>query len=57
MPMPNAPKDAENETLDETRRQLKWENNDYICHGHILNGILDPLFNVYHNVESSKEFW
>ncbi|WZY93567.1 hypothetical protein YC2023_065896 [Brassica napus] len=39
MPMPTVPEDAENESLDETRKQLKWENDDYICRGHILNAM------------------
>ncbi|GJT39610.1 hypothetical protein Tco_1116450 [Tanacetum coccineum] len=33
----------------------KWENDDYICRGHILNGMSDSLFDVYTNVESDKE--
>uniref|UniRef100_A0A0D3AAM8 CCHC-type domain-containing protein n=1 Tax=Brassica oleracea var. oleracea TaxID=109376 RepID=A0A0D3AAM8_BRAOL len=57
MPMPTVPEDAENESLDETRKQLKWENDDYICRGHILNGMSDPLFDVYQNVESAEELW
>ncbi|GKF29506.1 hypothetical protein Tco_0095848, partial [Tanacetum coccineum] len=28
---------SENETLDMTRKRMKWENDDYICRGHILN--------------------
>ncbi|KAJ9566188.1 hypothetical protein OSB04_002154 [Centaurea solstitialis] len=30
---------------------------DYICRGHILNGMSDSLFDVYQNVESTKELW
>ena len=33
------------------------ENDDYICRGHILNGMLDRRFDVYQNVESAKELW
>lgn len=51
------PKVVEDETLDQTRKQCKWENDDYICHGHILNGMLDALFDVYQNVDSAKELW
>ncbi|GKA59824.1 hypothetical protein Tco_0759137 [Tanacetum coccineum] len=29
---------SENETLETTRKRMKWENDDYICRGHILNG-------------------
>ncbi|CAM8917397.1 unnamed protein product [Rhodiola kirilowii] len=39
------------------RQRSKWENNDYIARGHILNGMSDALFDVYHNVESAKELW
>ncbi|GJV18867.1 zinc finger, CCHC-type containing protein [Tanacetum coccineum] len=37
--------------------RAKWENNDYICRGHILNGMSDSLFDVYTNVKSAKELW
>ncbi|XP_010484754.1 PREDICTED: uncharacterized protein LOC104763032 [Camelina sativa] len=57
MPMPTVTEDAEKDYVEETRRQLKWENDDYICRGHILNGMSDPLFDVYQNVESAKELW
>ena len=32
-------------------------NDDYICRGHILNGMVDSLFDVYQNHESSRELW
>ncbi|GKD08372.1 hypothetical protein Tco_1188057 [Tanacetum coccineum] len=35
---------------------LKY-NDDYICHGHILNGMPDALFDVYQNVGPAKELW
>ncbi|GJT26321.1 zinc finger, CCHC-type containing protein [Tanacetum coccineum] len=28
---------SKNETLKATRKRMKWENDDYICRGHILN--------------------
>ncbi|GKF12143.1 hypothetical protein Tco_0050069 [Tanacetum coccineum] len=28
---------SENKTLEATRKRMKWENDDYICRGHILN--------------------
>ena len=33
------------------------EKTDYICRGHILNGMFDSLFDIYQNVESAKELW
>ncbi|GJX94368.1 zinc finger, CCHC-type containing protein [Tanacetum coccineum] len=40
-----------------SRKRAKWDNNDYVYRGLILNGMSDPLFDVYQNVETSKELW
>ncbi|GKC16440.1 zinc finger, CCHC-type containing protein [Tanacetum coccineum] len=48
---------VEDETLEQTRKRCKWENDDYICRGHILNDMSDVLFDVYQNVGSAKELW
>ncbi|GKA76637.1 zinc finger, CCHC-type containing protein [Tanacetum coccineum] len=53
-PMPELMEDA---TVEAIRIRAKWENDDYICRGHILNGMSDSLFDVYINVESAKELW
>ncbi|GKC27793.1 zinc finger, CCHC-type containing protein [Tanacetum coccineum] len=47
----------EDDTVEATKRRAKWGNNDYIYKGHILNGMSDPLFDIYQNVESAKELW
>ncbi|GJZ04214.1 hypothetical protein Tco_0537489 [Tanacetum coccineum] len=47
----------EDATVEAIRIRAKWENDDYICRGHILNGMSDSLFDVYTNVESAKELW
>ncbi|GKV35090.1 hypothetical protein SLEP1_g43403 [Rubroshorea leprosula] len=31
------PEENENETLQDTRKRKKWENDDYVCRGCILN--------------------
>ncbi|GJW07399.1 hypothetical protein Tco_1569822, partial [Tanacetum coccineum] len=49
------PEFVEDESLEQTRRQCKWENDDYICRGHILKGMSDALFDVYQNMGSTKE--
>lgn len=51
------PEYEEDETLEVVRKRNKWENDDYICRGHILNGMSDPLFDIYQNVESAKALW
>lgn len=52
-----APEAEDNETLEHTRKRCKWENDDYICRGHILNGMSDSLFDIYQNHESAKDIW
>lgn len=44
-------------TMDQMRARSKWENDDYICRGLILNGMSDSLFDIYQNVETSQELW
>nr|GEV61343.1 hypothetical protein [Tanacetum cinerariifolium] len=53
-PMPELMKDS---IVEAIRIRAKWENDNYICRGHILNGMSDSLFDVYTNVESAKELW
>ncbi|GKC45228.1 zinc finger, CCHC-type containing protein, partial [Tanacetum coccineum] len=47
----------EDDTVEAIRRRAKWENDDYICRGHILNGMSDSMFDIYQNIESAKELW
>ncbi|XP_010684154.1 uncharacterized protein LOC104898750 [Beta vulgaris subsp. vulgaris] len=56
-PMPPLPEEGKTETPEETRARTKWENDDYICRGHILNAMSDTLFDIYQYVESAKELW
>lgn len=39
------------------RKRAKWDNDDFICSGYILNGILDSLFDIYHYMKFAKKFW
>ena len=51
------PKEKENDTLEEARKRKKWEKDDVICRGHILNGMCDSLFDIYQFHESAKILW
>nr|GEU58293.1 zinc finger, CCHC-type [Tanacetum cinerariifolium] len=51
------PKLMDDDTVEAIRRRAKWENDDYIYRGRILNGMHDSLFDIYQNVESAKELW
>ncbi|GKC81227.1 zinc finger, CCHC-type containing protein [Tanacetum coccineum] len=54
-PMPDD--GGENPTVEQVRKRAKWDNDDYVYRGLILNGMSDSLFDVYQNVETSKELW
>ncbi|XP_077215490.1 uncharacterized protein LOC143850059 [Tasmannia lanceolata] len=51
------PSANENETLAEARARMKWEQDDYICKGHILNAMSDTLFDIYQGMGSASEIW
>ncbi|GJW80428.1 zinc finger, CCHC-type containing protein [Tanacetum coccineum] len=44
-------------TVEQIRKRAKWDNDDYIYRGLILNGMSYPLFDIYQNVKSFKELW
>ncbi|GJZ46655.1 zinc finger, CCHC-type containing protein [Tanacetum coccineum] len=48
---------VDNPTMEQVRKRAKWDNDDYVCRGLILNGMSDPLFDIYENVKSFKELW
>nr|GEY02417.1 zinc finger, CCHC-type [Tanacetum cinerariifolium] len=54
-PMPDD--GGENPTVEQVRKRAKWDNDDYVCRGLILNGMSDSLFDIYQNVDTSEELW
>ncbi|GKF29669.1 pol polyprotein [Tanacetum coccineum] len=34
-----------------------WKHSDFLCHNYILNGLIDPLYNVYYKTTTAKELW
>ncbi|GJW87161.1 zinc finger, CCHC-type containing protein [Tanacetum coccineum] len=51
------PDDEDSATVEQIRRRNKWENDDYVYHSIIINGMSDSLFDIYQNVKSGKELW
>ncbi|GKA29043.1 zinc finger, CCHC-type containing protein, partial [Tanacetum coccineum] len=54
-PMPDD--GGENPTMEQVRKRAKWDNDDYVCRCLILNGMSDSLFDIYQNVDTSKELY
>ncbi|GJX43402.1 zinc finger, CCHC-type containing protein [Tanacetum coccineum] len=48
---------GDNPTVDQVKKRAKWDNDDYVCRGLILNGMSNSLFDTYQNVETSKKLW
>ena len=51
------PELGENATLAQIREGQRWDQDDEICRGHILNAMSNTLFDAYHNVPTAKELW
>ncbi|GJT14163.1 zinc finger, CCHC-type containing protein [Tanacetum coccineum] len=51
------PGGGDNASLDDLRKMIKWENDDCIYRGLILNGMSDTFFNIYQFHGSAKELW
>ncbi|KAK3034779.1 hypothetical protein RJ639_032292 [Escallonia herrerae] len=56
-PRPPEPGENEEESVAKTRERLRWDRDDEICRGHILNGMSNMLFDAYHTVKTAKELW
>lgn len=47
----------ENKTLEETKKINKWEYDDYICRGYILNGMFDSSLDTQNDSKNANELW
>ncbi|KAK3006750.1 hypothetical protein RJ639_015521 [Escallonia herrerae] len=56
-PRPPEPDKNEEESVAQTRERLRWDQDDEICRGNILNGMSNTLFDAYHTVKTAKELW
>ena len=54
MPFPTT-SDEDSDKIKTQRK--KWEEDKLICGGHILNTLLDRLYDLYTSIKSLKEIW
>ncbi|XP_076918212.1 uncharacterized protein LOC143578550 [Bidens hawaiensis] len=51
-PIPTAQDDAQSiSALD------AWKHSKFLCRNYVLNGLADPLYNVYCGIKTAKELW
>ena len=49
---------ARDEDTDKIKaKRKKLEEDELICRGHILNSLLDHLYDLYTSIKSPKEIW
>nr|GEZ46923.1 zinc finger, CCHC-type [Tanacetum cinerariifolium] len=51
------PKESENDTLAASRERPKFENDEFICRGHVLNAMPHQIFDVYQNYSMVRELY
>ncbi|KAK3029763.1 hypothetical protein RJ639_038040 [Escallonia herrerae] len=56
-PRPPELGENEEESVAKTHERLRWDQDDEICRGYILNGMSNMLFDAYHTVKTAKELW
>ncbi|XP_023762314.1 uncharacterized protein LOC111910719 [Lactuca sativa] len=56
-PRPVEAKEGVVDRIEEIRRRHKWDNDDYISKGHILNSMSDALFDIHSESLYAKELW
>lgn len=49
--------ETEDESLENARAKQKWDQDDYICKGHICYAMSNALFDQYYSKKSAKEIW
>ena len=54
MPFPTA---SDEDTNEIKVQRKKWEEDELICRGHILNTLSDCLYDLYTSMKSLKESW
>ncbi|XP_077248478.1 uncharacterized protein LOC143888070 [Tasmannia lanceolata] len=54
---PPKPEIVEDGTTAQARKRRMWDQDDYLCKGHILNAMTDELFDIYNNMESAGALW
>ncbi|XP_026430138.1 uncharacterized protein LOC113326661 isoform X2 [Papaver somniferum] len=51
------PAPSDKDTDDLKARRKKRQEDDFMCHGHILNALGTSVYNVHRSISSAKELW
>ncbi|GKE90069.1 hypothetical protein Tco_1567544, partial [Tanacetum coccineum] len=56
-PQVKPPAEGQSSNAQDVQAVEAWKHLDFLCHNYVLNGLIDPLYNVYCKTTTAKELW
>ncbi|GJX87099.1 hypothetical protein Tco_0339113 [Tanacetum coccineum] len=57
VPQVEPPAEGQSSNAQVVQAVEAWKHSDFLCHNYVLNGLIDPLYNVYYKTTTAKELW
>ncbi|GKF17990.1 hypothetical protein Tco_0062908 [Tanacetum coccineum] len=57
VPQVEPPAEGQSSNAQAVQAVEAWKLSDFLCHNYVLNGLIDPLYNVYCKSTTAKELW
>nr|GEU80219.1 Pol polyprotein [Tanacetum cinerariifolium] len=57
VPQVEPPAEGQSSNAQAVQAVEAWKHLDFLCHNYVLNGLIDPLYNVYYKTTTTKELW
>ncbi|GKC92121.1 hypothetical protein Tco_1157563 [Tanacetum coccineum] len=57
VPQVEPPAEGQSSNAQAVQAVEAWKHSDFLCHNYVLNGLIDPLYNVYCKTTTTKELW
>ncbi|GKC89668.1 hypothetical protein Tco_1150317, partial [Tanacetum coccineum] len=54
-PQVEPPAEGQSSNAQAVQAVEAWKHSDFLCHNYVLNGLIDPLYNVYCKTTTAKE--
>ncbi|GJQ95331.1 putative reverse transcriptase domain-containing protein [Tanacetum coccineum] len=57
VPQVEPPAEGQSSNTQAVQAVEAWKHSYFLCHNYVLNGLIDPLYNVYCKTTTAKELW
>ncbi|GKB81203.1 retrotransposon protein, putative, ty1-copia subclass [Tanacetum coccineum] len=57
VPQVEPPAEGQSSNAQAVQAVEAWKHSDFLCHNYVLNGLIDPLYNVYCKIMPAKDLW